>query len=204
MPALEIRAHAALGNVQEVTDLVEEAILKDAAPLLACRIAARQLRAHGHLDASLAIRERGLAYRRDHPAQGAPNRLYRYDHMRDLYLLERWDDAKVIAEELAREVPSDPNYLGYLGTLAAQRGERDEALRISEELASLDRPFLLGLNTLWRARVSAVLGEQQQAVSLLRQAHQEGQWFHVAIRDNMDLESLRGYPPFVELMRPKG
>jgi tetratricopeptide (TPR) repeat protein len=204
MLALEIRAQAALGNVQEVTDLVEEAILKGAVPPEVFRIAARQLRVHGHLDASLAIGERGLAYLRNHPAQDTSSRSYRFNHLRALYLLERWDEARVIAEELAREWPLNVDYLGFEGTLAARMGERAEALRISEELASLDRPYLLGSNTLWRARVSAVLGEQEQAVSLLRQSHDEGMWLSIPFRENMDLESLRGYPPFEELIRPRG
>ena len=200
----EILAHAALGNVQEVADLVEEAILKDALPLPVSRIAARELRAHGYYDASRAIGERALAYLRSHPAQGALTRADRYNQLRILYVLERWDDATVLAEDLAREWPSDVDYLGSLGSLAARRGERDEALRISQELASLDRPYLRGLNTFHRALISAVLGEQEQAVSLLRQAHQEGIGFSIQHHRLMNLEPLRGYPPFDELMRPKG
>jgi len=204
----EIRAHAALGNVQGmrdmVRDLVEESILEDARPAQALRVAALELRAHGHDEASRAIGERALTYLRSRPAQVTATRGHRYDLLRVLYLLERWDDAQVITEELALEVPANPNFLGYLGTLSARRGEQAEAVRISQELAGMDRPYLRGSNTRWRACIAALIGEREEAVSLLRQAHEEGMWLSISIHTDMDLEPLRGYPSFEELMRPKG
>jgi serine/threonine-protein kinase len=91
-----------------------------------------------------------------------------------------------------------------LGTLAARRGEHAEAVRISEELAGIDRPFLQGSNTYWGACIAALLWEKEQAVYLLRQAHEEGVWLDIWIHTDMDLEPLRGYPAFEEFMRPKG
>lgn len=62
----------------------------------------------------------------------------------------------------------------------------------------------MGAHTLWRARIAAALGEREQAVTLLRSACNEGQayasWYH----RNPDLVVLAEYPPFQELMRPKG
>lgn len=45
------------------------------------------------------------------------------------------------------------------------------------QLAAMDRPYLFGSNTAWRARIAAVLEDRDQAVALLRQAYREGQSF---------------------------
>ncbi len=60
--------------------------------------------------------------------------------------------------------------------------------------------------TLERARIAALLGDREEAMTLLQQAIDKaanygfGVWLH---RD-MDFESLRDYPPFQEFTRPKG
>jgi tetratricopeptide (TPR) repeat protein len=200
----EIRARAALGNVQELTDLVEESIRKDADPVQAFRVAALELRAHEHPEASLAMGEMALAYLRGRPTELTATSGPRYGLLQALYIMERWDEAQPIADELIHEDPMNPDYLGYLGTLAVRRGERVEALRISDELASVDRPYLRGSNTLWRARIAALLGEEERAVSFLRQAHEQGVRLDVSIHRDMDLEPLRDSPSFEEFTRPRG
>ena len=64
--------------------------------------------------------------------------------------------------------------LGRLGTLAARRGDLDEALRYSGLLENLDMPYLFGRHTLWRARIAALLGEKEHAMRLLKQALEQG------------------------------
>jgi hypothetical protein len=59
-------------------------------------------------------------------------------------------------------------HLGRLGTLAARRGERAEAERISTALASFAPPYLREAHALWRARIAAQLGEREQAQHLAR------------------------------------
>jgi tetratricopeptide (TPR) repeat protein len=200
----EIRAHAALGNLQEVRDLVEEAIRGDVEPAQALLDAALELRAHGNREASRSIGERALTYLGSRPAGASTNTTHRIELLRVLYLLERWDAARAIAEELARVMPSHVDVLGYLGTLAARRGENDDAARISQHLAALDRPYLGGSHTRWRARISSLLGNREQAVSLLRQAHDEGMYLSISIHTDMDLEPLRGHPSFENFVQPKG
>ena len=82
-------------------------------------------------------------------------------------------------------------------------GDREEAIRISEELRKLDKPYLHGLNTYWRSAIVALLGEKEQALDLIRYALEEGRT-HSILYWNIDYESLEDYPPFVELKRPKG
>ena len=109
------------------------------------------------------------------------------------------------------------DYQGYLGALAARRSERAEALRISAWLEQLAQPYLFGINTLWQARIRALLGEPERATVLLRTAIGQGAalygtsqsiwisrtdlaWLH---RD-VDFESLRDLPLFQDILRPKG
>jgi hypothetical protein len=81
-------------------------------------------------------------------------------------------------------------------------------LRISDELRALSRSSVLsGYVPLWRARIAALLGDRDEAMALLRQVmdgmtptSDQASWLH---RD-IDFESLHDYPPFRELMRPKG
>ncbi len=114
---------------------------------------------------------------------------------------------------LAAEHPDDINYKGRLGTLAARRGDRAEAKRIAEELRTLNRPDLLGRHTLRIARIFALLGDKEGALARLRDAVAQGSGllespdsygYGFLYRHSMDLESLRGYPPFEELIKPKG
>jgi zinc-ribbon domain len=105
---------------------------------------------------------------------------------------------------LAGEHPDDIDYQGCLGALAARRGDRDEALRISGELAAIDRRFLFGSHTFWRSRITALLGEKEQAVALLKEAFSQGLSYGVFLHRDINLEPLWDYPPFKELLRPKG
>ncbi len=104
--------------------------------------------------------------------------------------------------------------------VAARQGDRDEAERLygwlvdrgpasrRYRLYQFDRgrpsspplwPHSYGL-----AQIAAALGDRERAVELLRQAAEHMlepvMWFHV----NPYLEPLWDYPPFQELIRPKG
>jgi serine/threonine-protein kinase len=72
----------------------------------------------------------------------------------------------------------------------------------ADSLGALKRPWLFGANTFWRAAILGALGERDAAVQLLQQAHREGQrmesWHYTAA-----LDSLRGYPAFDALIRPR-
>ncbi|MFC1661358.1 protein kinase [Gemmatimonadota bacterium] len=200
----EIRARAALGQIPEVEGLVDEAIRSGARPAQVARIAALELKAHENQDASPAILERALSYLTDQSAEVTATRAHRADVADILYWLERWDESQAISEELAREAPAGLDDLIYLGTLAAHRGDRQEAERISAEIASMELPYDRGYSTYQRACIAAILGDKERAVSLLRQAHEEGRAFTAWLHIDSDLDSLRGYPPFEEFMRPKG
>ena len=75
---------------------------------------------------------------------------------------------------------------------------------MSEELANVDFSFLNGIHTLWRGRIAALLGDREEAMALLLEAHAQGRPFGWSWHRDVDLESLRDYPPFQEFLRPKG
>jgi tetratricopeptide (TPR) repeat protein len=115
-----------------------------------------------------------------------------------------------IFDELVQSPPDGSPFIlqlrirGVRGFVAATR--RDSAVAESdlEWLANLDRPYLRGENTFWRGVILGAMGDLDAAVDVLRQAFAEGMTFEIAYQWNFMLASLRDYPPFQELMRPKG
>jgi hypothetical protein len=77
-------------------------------------------------------------------------------------------------------------------------------MRISEELAKLERPLYLGDRLYWQACIASLLGEKERAVALLKEAFSQGLEYSVNIHRDIALEPLWDYPPFKELLRPKG
>jgi tetratricopeptide (TPR) repeat protein len=190
----EVRNLAALGRIEQLMALLE------GAPDWTREIAWVELRAHGYPDASMAVAERALADLQHTVAQqGEPLWMLR--------AFERWDDAAKAAQRLHAENPTNPMPLQLLGNFAAKMGARDEALHYSRELGELAPPgrgSLMGFATYSRACIAANLGDLDDAVSFLWQALDEGYRFRIGVHADPDLQSLRGYPPFEEFMRPKG
>jgi hypothetical protein len=82
-------------------------------------------------------------------------------------------------------------------------GEKEKANRIFKELYNKKERYLFGSHLYWCARISAVLGERQRAVDLMREAYGQGREYGMYELLEIDFESLRDYPPYIELMRPK-
>jgi tetratricopeptide (TPR) repeat protein len=202
----ELRALAAQGQVAEVERLLDESLFLPPQPGWTAagviREAATELRAHGHEQAATRVVEKALAWYRSRTL--VEQRSDRSALASLLYDAQRWEEARVLFEELAAEQPDAIEHLGHLGTLAARRGERAEAERISAKLASSTQPYLLGAHTLWRARIAAQLGEHEQAMLLLREALAQGQPYGLWLHTDPDLDPLREQRAFRELMRPKG
>ena len=145
---------------------------------------------------------RALSWYRTRP----PEEDVRFGLAQASYEAEQWDEAGALFDELAAEAPDDLEYLGWRGVSLAQRGVRDAAMQLDQQLSEFDPTYLLGGHTLWRARIAAVLGDGDGAVRLLEQANREG--FPVAGRSAfhriMDFEPLRDDRSFQELVRAKG
>jgi tetratricopeptide (TPR) repeat protein len=203
----ECRALAALGRTDSLRrplaasmELRLRAIDTPAGEVM--RDAAAELRAHGHEAAARDVFARALAWYDARPAPERATAARRRWRGMVLYDMGRWDDARAAFERLAAEQPRDPEPRGYLGALAARRGDRAAALAADRTLAALREPYLFGRHTYWRARIAALLGERERGVALLRDALQQGRTY-LEVHSEADFAPLRAVPAFQELVRPK-
>jgi tetratricopeptide (TPR) repeat protein/predicted Ser/Thr protein kinase len=197
---LELRALTALGRVTEALQTLEDHLATPDEPTRGDLLqhVARELHAHGHADAARQVFARSVEWWATRPRE--PSRLLAEAY----YRVGRWDEAERVLHEVAERWPDGIHAPGMLGAIAARRGDRAEAERISAWLRALDRPYLLGENTYWCARIAALLGDRDQAVALLRAAFAEGKRGWLDVHYEPDLDSLRDHPRFQELIRPKG
>ena len=223
--AYEVRALAAMGRLEEVNSLVDEILkmpprwgypgccIARGTPGYVMLAAAEELRVHGYHDESVKMailaedwhRSRtGLEVRLEETRSGLGN---------SLYVAERFSEAKVVFAELFAVHPDSIEYKGRLGAIAARLGNREEARQLAEELRLVERPYLRGNQLFRSARIRALLGEKGRALALLKDAIAQGSGV-MEVADHygyaliyshcMDLESLRGYKPFEDLIKPKG
>ena len=223
----QVRALAALGRADEVMQRLAASVnlpaMQGWTPADGMVVAALELRAHGHAaagDAALAQARDWLAGRSAAEAASEEHRLrvalVSYiagrlaDAQRQFQLLaapDRLGRSDSLGAAGAAAVTGDGwdqlDYVGYLGVIAARQGNREPALRVDRTLADLKRPYSFGRHTVWRARIQALLGERDVAVGLLREAIAQGYPHAHALHTDLAFDSLRNYPPFVELLKPK-
>lgn len=200
-----VRALAALGRIQEVLKEIEDsstAAKQTELPGAIMLVAAQELRAHGYLSEAKEIAGRAVTWYQGRTPEQEASEKQRADLARALYINEQWENAQKLFNELAEEFPEDIEYKGFLGRLAARLEDRKGALKISEELSGVDRPFLFGSHTYSRACIASILGEQEKAVELLREAFSQGRPYGVYLHRDLDLEPLREFPQFQQLLWP--
>jgi tetratricopeptide (TPR) repeat protein len=166
------------------------------------RFDAAELRAQGDAAAAAEALAKALAWYRNRPEP--ERRRYRADFARTLYEAEQWEEARALFEELAAEEPENVSYLGHLGTLAARRGDVEEAERISRALSTMRRRYLFGAHALWQARIAAQLGDHRRALGHLRKALAQGQPPGIWLHTDPDLAPLRDSRSFRELLAHTG
>lgn len=198
----EVRALIGLGRVQESLAVLDEYRARGGG-IGTVRSMALEYRAHGHPEAARDVLNSILEWHDAQAADPDTQRGLRRSRAITLYLLERWEEARVIFAELLAEDPQNDETLGYVGSIMARTGEAEDAVRLSRELENLDQPYLWGSNTRERARIAALLGDRDGAVRLHAQAHREGLQYSVDLHRDVDLESLRGFAPYEEFMRPR-
>jgi serine/threonine protein kinase/tetratricopeptide (TPR) repeat protein len=204
---IEARALAALGKLDSIDDVIEKSlgiIPSERTPGRVMLQAAWELRVQGHMEASIRIANQAVEWFKNRLQMRGTNENRRQRLAGALYTAEKWDEAESMFEELKGDYPENIQYQGMIGLLAARRGEREKALAISEELEAIDRPFLFGEHTYMRARIASLLGENEQAVLLLRDAFAQGLKYGTPLLQEMDFEPIRDYKPFQELLKPKG
>jgi serine/threonine protein kinase/tetratricopeptide (TPR) repeat protein len=205
--AIEARSYAAQGKIDKVREVIQRSLTAsspDTTPADVMVEGALELRAHGHKEESIKMAGEAVEWYKGRPAEEAGKEGNRFYLAIALYQAERWKEAKDLFETLLLEKPDNISYKGYLGAIAARLGDREKALQISAELKALTKPYLFGKHTYWQACIASLLGEKERAVALLRESFAQGREYDVNLHRDMDLEPLRGYPPFQELLKPKG
>ncbi|MDH5704932.1 MAG: protein kinase [Candidatus Aminicenantes bacterium] len=200
-----VRALAALGRIQEVLKGIDDIAAtapQTELPGPIMLVAAQELRAHGYLNEAKEIAGRAVAWYQGRTPEQEASEKQRSDLALALYVNEQWENAQKMFQDLKGEFPENIEYKGFLGRLAARLGDRKAALKISEELSGVDRPFLFGFHTYSRACIASLLGEQEQAVELLREAFSQGRPYGVYLHRDLDLEPLREFPQFQQLLWP--
>jgi len=203
----EVRPLAALGRLAELNQVIEDSLImmsQDLTPGDVLREAALELAAHGHQQAAREAQSRAVGWH-EARVQGKSGNEQLLAKLGDaLYLAGRWEKAEGIFKSLVARGGDEVDYQGYLGCLAARRVDRDRAMRISGALERADDPYLHGRHSYWRASIAAILGEPERAVELLQRAFSQGYRYGVHLHRDPALQSLHDYPPFKELLRPKG
>jgi tetratricopeptide (TPR) repeat protein len=203
MLRFQARALAALGRVDEIDHVLDQI---EQAPDLRNHLRwlldpADFLRLYGHTAAAQAVAERAINWFESAAIDDAGAR---DAYASALFLAGRFDDARNILDALVAEYPDNLTYRGRRGVLAVIRGDTAQATVDLDWLRNLNRPYLDGYHKFWRGVIVAAMGERETAMELLRQAFAEGTRHYLETFRQAELESLRGYPPFEEFMRPKG
>jgi tetratricopeptide (TPR) repeat protein len=173
------------------------------APGRLMNVTARELRVHGFKKESFRLLDRAIRWMEDRPDEEKTTKDYREVLGYAYYSAEKWPESWILYEGLSKEDPENLWYLRNCGALAARRADREEELRIAKQLEEMKKPYLWGLPAYIRACIASLLGEKETAVRLLREAISQGTWYY-GLYEDMDLDPLRDYPPFKELIRPKG
>jgi serine/threonine-protein kinase len=201
-----LRATAASGDTAAVRRLIDSVATfstnTDATAGQWMYIAALELRAHQHFRAADTMFARAQVSL-DTPAHEQASRSQRRDAAAVLLATGRYDSAYARLADLARDT-ADLAARGRAGVAAAGMGDTAKAKRISGELAAMQLTYRKGRTAYWRAAIAAQLGDKEQAVRLLKQAIMDGQGVGYEMHRLTEFQSLRGYAPFDEILRPKG
>jgi len=203
----ETFALAALGRLDELDRAIDDGLAlgtPDVSPASLLLAAAVELRAHDHPDESIRVAARAVAWSRGRPAAQQASEDGRWTLARALYVAEQWPEARQLVGELMTVQPENREYRGLAGSIEARLGDHALALKHSAALAELPGESD-GTVPLLRARIAAVLEDREHAMDFLRDAFAEDLLYGFGqLHRDKDLQLLRGFPPFDELMRPKG
>jgi predicted Zn-dependent protease len=203
----QIAAFAALqriGDLRKALDETQTIPMRGTfTPAESMRVAAEELRAHGRRAESIEMAKRAVAWHRNRAPDFLTAAANRFSLAQSLYAAEEWTEAGAIVSSLLREQPDSVASIALAGAIAARAGDRDAAMTFAASLAkTTSTPG--GLTELRRAQLAALLGQREQAVELLRDAFARGLSMSLPLHRQMDLETLRGFAPYDELMKPRG
>jgi hypothetical protein len=200
----EIRALAALGREDEVSNLLLEARSLPGIRESEGVAAGMELRAHGYPEAAQRVFNETAEWLQRSLVEEQRNGRKRLDLARALYGAERWVEAQEIATALLSEEPGDPTLLGLLGCTAARMGNAVRAEAFMDRLTREVGPRRIDERHYQMATIAAVLGRHDEAVGLLQRAYSEGYPHGIELHRDMNFEPLREREDFIALLTPWG
>jgi TolB-like protein len=207
----QFQAFAALDSVDAITRGVDAIVSLPAqggssVAYLLTRTA-WELGAHRHPEAAARLLTQAFEWCVRRTARDLRNAAVSYDCLEVYGATGHRQELEHGVREALRSNPGDLALEALVGLAAATRGDRPAAERASaaiEARARLDGSR--GFPEWTRARIAAILGQRDAAVALLRDAFARGgTWaFRLDLHRDPAFTSLRGYPPFQQLMQGQG
>ena len=205
--AEEARALAALGRISDadraITDAAALPGYQSRSVGSAMYYTGLEMRVHGHEAAARGMFARTIDWAlhrtADEPGSEDAHRMLALAY----YSLENWQAADSLFRIQLAATPRNIATMGLVGVSAAHCGDKTRARLISDALTTVNVPYSRGVNTMWRARIAAVLDQKDETIRLMRQAINEG-----AIIDDIhiwpEFLSLHGYAPYEALVKLMG
>jgi DNA-binding SARP family transcriptional activator/tetratricopeptide (TPR) repeat protein len=204
----EARALAALGRTRELDRLAtDRAAMSDNDPVrvgLFFTNVANELRAHGQSEAAQRFDDRAFAWWKGRSeVERSLNSLQRaeaYTHLS----AGRYPEAEQSYGHLLGLDSMAVAVIGYLGVLAARRGDTGAASAMLARLEQMQPRYDVFQPRYWQAMVEAHLGNEDRAMALLKEAFASGLQYGPWVYSDPVLEPFRRYPAFRQLIAPKG
>ncbi|MCJ7680484.1 MAG: tetratricopeptide repeat protein, partial [Candidatus Aminicenantes bacterium] len=200
------KALVALNRIEEVKEVIEDSLLitsrtGDQGQIMLA--ASRELRIYGHTEDAQELADQAVRWYRDLSSEEEAGEALQENLALALFEAGDLDESSALFKTLSAGNPENIEYIGYLGVIAAMKGDREEAQRISDKLQEIDRPYILGRHTYWRACIAANLNDKEKAVKLLSEAFSKGCSYTNILYNDKSFDPLRDYKPFIDLLKPK-
>jgi len=206
------KALTALGDEVGFEEVAARALTSDTGltPANLLIEAAATARAHGRPGQARDLARRALTVVDD---RTDPNEAFAEGWLRAqaLVLADELDRAQAVLETLRSMAEGDSasqslRVDGWLGAVAARRGDLETAYAVDSTLAGIDGRDRRGWPAHYRAAIAAWLGHRNQAMDLLSRSRSEGwgsfYFFHDAHR--VLFEPLEGMDDYEALLHPEG
>jgi TolB-like protein len=172
-------------------------------PRNALRAIAQEVRVHGDSVRSNRLLEKVLASYSSQP-ESLSKVSYRNGRAQTVFMLERWEDSRLLYDSLMTQVPGRPvEFVARLGIIDANTDHRAAAERASAEIAGRTTPYNRSEYTYWRARIAAQLRDTVQAIQLLKDSFSQGM-SPASTHADVLFEPLHGNPDYEALVKPRG
>jgi hypothetical protein len=168
------------------------------------------LEAHGHSDTAGGVRQLLVAWYTALPEQRKEDEPPYFGLAFNLYQAQAWPQLSERAEMLVTKDSANPRWQMIRGLVAAQRRDVRAARAIDAKLQEMSPEQLRKDAVLpgeilgWRARVSALLGESEEALGYLQKAAAQGGEFNLYMHTDPAFKSLRALPAFRAHIKPRG